>query len=164
MRPIVFLCLLLICLAGCGDDDCPPCFNLPEPFRLAIIDADNENLLDPNNANGLQIDKLKLKSGQELVYELKDFIVLDDPLDFYFLEWNDQQYMDNCIDQDCEFYMSYQNVTKIDTINVFVEKITEEKNGCNCVGHQLSYVKYNGVVITEFDWEPNNTGAAIIIK
>ena len=162
MRTLIFIFMLLF--AGCSKD-CPECYNFAEPFRLAILNEQNDNLLDPNNPDKLVIDKLTLASREIMDFEIKNYIIPAEPSGFYHLQSIDEDYFDSCIDKEGEFYITYKNSSDIDTINVLIEKeTTKNKDGCICTGHPYRYIKHNGEIVTEYDGEPNNTGAAIIRK
>lgn len=157
---IILLCLLSI---GCSKD-CPECFSYAEPFRLAILNEQNQNLLDPGLSNGMKIDKLTLASGELMEFTIKNYIIPSDPLGFFHLESIDDSYFNNCIDKEGEIYVTYSNSLDIDTINVLIEKlVVKDDDGCACVGYPYKYIKHNGVILNEYDIE-NKTGSAIIRK
>lgn len=165
MKKISYLIMAITSLAGCSKD-CPDCYGEPPPFRIAILNMQGDNLLDPSQTNGLTIQSVKLSSGEVMDFVIKDYIIPSEPIGFYHLESIDDDYYDNCIakEKECEIYIAYSNSSDVDTINVLIDKVSTKENGCVCTGFELKYVKYNGVTITEYDWEPNNTGSAIIRK
>ena len=159
MKTIVTI--FIITLWGCTKD-CPECYNFAAPLRLGILNSMDENLLDSNNVNGLEIDKLTLVSGQRIDFVIKDFVIQSIPIGFWHLESLDEDFFNSCIDKDCEFFITYKNSTDIDTINVLIEHVTNEIDGCKCTGFPYRYIKHNQIIITEY--ENDHTGSAIIRK
>ena len=162
MKYSIFLIFLLI--AGCNRD-CPECDYHPQPFRLAILNAEDENLFDPDLDNHLIVDEIIFKTGQKMYYTLNGCSIPDGKIGFCYIESLGDEYHDFCIDSKCEFYITYQNIQDIDTFNVYIEKvIIETERNCTCTGYSRKYIKHNGENITEFDWEIYKTDAAIIRK
>ena len=162
---IIYLITTVFAFSNCRNQDCPECFNSVEPFKIALINAQSENLLNPSNPDKLIINKIQLSSGEDLTFIIKDYIDISFHTGFYFLESIDSKYSSCSIDKDCQIHISYINSSEIDTINIYNERVTETNDeGCICTGHIRKYIKHNGNNIAEFDLEPNNTGAAIVRK
>jgi len=148
MKKLIFI-ICLFCFAC--NNDCPECGNMPNPFKLFIENESGENLLNPATENALEIESIKFNNGQIMTYT----ITTD-----YMIESIDPQYFENCTDKDGEFYIFYKNSPLTDTMNVFFETIiTEPEKNCTCTGYQTKYMKYNGVVITNYVYD-----AAIVTK
>lgn len=146
MKKLLFI-ICLFCFAC--NSDCPDCTNMPSPFELYIVNSNGDNLLNPATENALEIDKMKFSAGQIMTYTLTSD---------YMIRSTDPQYIENCWNQDGEFYIFFKNSAQTDTLNVFFkEVITEIEKNCNCVGYNTEYMKYNGVNITEF------TGNAAVV-
>lgn len=152
----------IMVLPICCSKQCE-CYTNAQPFRIAILNSKNENLLDPKNSNKLNIDKLTNDVGVKIKFEIKDYIIPSNPSGFFHLESIDKSYFNKAIGHDGAFYIYYENSSKIDTINVLIEEEHSKQDGCKCTSFPYRYMKYNGNLITEYDWT-NRTGSAIIRK
>lgn len=164
MRTFILILIITVITESCNRD-CPECYYPPEPFKLAILNSFDENLLDPETESYLVIDTIKYKSDDRMDFIIKDCGFNDDVKGFCYLESQDDYYHDLCIDSECEFYISYTNNPGIDTINVLIKTvISDEGRNCTCTGYSLEFMKHNGEIITEYDIEKYKSGAAIIRK
>jgi hypothetical protein len=138
------------------------CFTPPSPLNLSILDSLGNNRLDSSASDFLRIDQIRFANGEKINFDITTYS--QNFPNFYFIESRSNNYFDHCLGQDCEFYISYQNLTEIDTINVFIDEIHEKNSDdCLCVFYIYKYIKHNGIEIKEFDSE-HKTGAAIIRK
>lgn len=161
--------IIILSLLGCNKPDISGNFSGPVPLRLAFFDSLDNNLLDPNNHNNFGIDNLKFSDGKNLRFELKNTIG-GNSIEFYYLEsiwifgygssfdpdtWN-------CVNSECEFYITYSNSVKNDTISLLYEEVLADDDGDPILAYPRKYIKLNGTDIDEFESE--YTGAAIIRK
>lgn len=158
---LIFFFISGLAFTSCVND-CE-CYTPPAPLNLTILDSLGNNRLDSSTSNFLKIDQLRFPNGELINFD----ITIHSPNlpHFYVIESTSTNYFDHCVGQECEFYISYQNLVEIDTINVFIEVIQEKKpDDCLCTYHNYKYIKHNGIEIKEFDMDHNPGGTAIIRK
>ena len=164
MKRIALIIAIIAATWSCSRN-CPECYYPPPPFKLAILNNQGDNLLDPETENYLIIDKIKYLIGNQMEFQIIGCGFKKDEKGFCYLESQDDYYHDLCIDSECEFYISYTNNPGIDTINVLIKTvISDVGRNCTCTGYSLEFMKHNGKIITEYDSEEYKTGAAIIRK
>ena len=149
----LFLFLFPVLILGCSKEE--NCSTPPAPTPIRLINANGEDLLNPQNPNAYPLSAIQL-SYQE------NGIVKYDQLSLSSISGTDTFFLLNSMPWNAQNGQTfYLRLTSTDTDTIYMRNDAVDENGCTF--YQLSAFQYNGVEIAPTSF-PGGPRAFQIVK